>query len=153
GPRHRPRVHRRRRARRDHRPGGPPPPSPAVAEAGRGRPRAAPSGRCWRRGRRSRVPPVRAIVIYESLTGNTRRAAEVIAAELQAAGHQAVACPTTAVDYQALQEADVVIVGGWTDGFVLFGQRPGRAGRLRKLPTLVGKRAVCYVTYAMNAGK
>lgn len=96
---------------------------------------------------------MRAIVIYESLTGNTRRAAEVIAAELQAAGHQAVACPTTAVDYQALQEADVVIVGGWTDGFVLFGQRPGRAGRLRKLPTLVGKRAVCYVTYAMNAGK
>lgn len=94
-----------------------------------------------------------AVVIYESLTGNTRRAGEIIAAELRAAGHDAVACPTTAIDYQALHEADLVIVGGWTDGLFFVGQRPGRAGRLRKLPSLVGKRAVCYVTYALDAGR
>jgi hypothetical protein len=93
-----------------------------------------------------------AVVIYESLTGNTRKASERIAEVLRAAGHQAVACPTTAVDYQALHEADVVVVGGWTDGFFLVGQRPGRAGRLRKLPTLAGKRVVCFVTYALDAG-
>lgn len=94
-----------------------------------------------------------AVVIYESLTGNTRKAAHLIAAELRAAGHDAVACPTTGIDYQALHEADLVVVGGWTDGLFFVGQRPGRAGRLRSLPSLVGKRAVCFVTYALDAGK
>ena len=96
---------------------------------------------------------MRAVVIYESLTGNTRKAAGMIAAELQAAGHQAVACAVDGVDYQALHEADVVIVGGWTDGLFFIGQRPGRAGRLRKMPALAGKRAVCFVTYALDPGK
>ena len=93
-----------------------------------------------------------AIVIYESLTGNTRKAADLIAAELRAAGHEAVTCPTFDIDYAALQRADLVVVGGWTDGLFFVGQRPGRASRLRKLPALRGKRAVCFVTYALDAG-
>src|SRR3712207_1893810 len=96
---------------------------------------------------------MRAIVIYESLTGNTRKAAGIIADELQAAGHDAVACPTSAIDYQALHDADLVVVGGWTDGLFFVAQRPGRSGRLRKLPALRGKRAVVFVTYALDSGK
>jgi len=95
---------------------------------------------------------VRVVVIYESLTGNTRKASHLIADELVAAGHTAVACPTTAVDYQALHDADLVVVGGWTDGLFFVGQKPGRAGRIRNLPALSGKRAVCFVTYAIDAG-
>jgi hypothetical protein len=95
---------------------------------------------------------VRVVVIYESLTGNTRRASHLIADELVAAGHEAVVCPTTHVDLHALQQADLVVVGGWTDGLFFVGQRPGRAGRLRGLPALAGKRAVCFVTYALDAG-
>lgn len=96
---------------------------------------------------------MRVVVIYESLTGNTRKASHLIADELVAAGHTAVACPTTGIDYQALHEADVVVIGGWTDGLFFVGQKPGRAGRLRNLPALVGKRAVCFVTYALDAGR
>lgn len=92
-------------------------------------------------------------VVYESLTGNTRKAADLIAAELRAAGHGVVVCPTFDIDYAALQRADLVVVGGWTDGFFFVGQRPGRASRLRKLPALKGKRAVCFVTYALDAGR
>jgi hypothetical protein len=61
-------------------------------------------------------------------------------------------CPITAIDYQALAEADLVVVGTWTDGLVLFGQRPGRAGRLKKLPYISGKRCAVFVTYAIDAG-
>ena len=96
---------------------------------------------------------MRVVVIYESLTGNTRKASSIIAAELEALGHTAVACPTTAVDYQALHEADLVVVGGWTDGLFFVGQKPGRASRIRNLPALAGKRAACFVTYALDAGK
>src|SRR5579864_4333022 len=94
-----------------------------------------------------------AVVISESLTGNTRRAASLIAVELAARGMAATACPITAIDYQALSDADLVIVGTWTDGVVLFGQRPGRAHRLRAMPSIAGKRAVVYCTYAIDPGR
>ena len=96
---------------------------------------------------------MRVVVIYESLTGNTRKASHRIVEELRSAGHEAEAYPTDGVDLADLQQADLVVVGGWTDGFFFVGQRPGRAGRLRKLPALAGKEAVCFVTYALDAGK
>jgi hypothetical protein len=96
---------------------------------------------------------VRAVIIYESLTGNTRRAAHLIAAGLTAAGWNVTPCPTTAVDYQALGAAELVIIGTWTDGAVFIGQRPGRAGRLKKLPVLDHKRCIVYLTYAIDQGR
>jgi hypothetical protein len=99
------------------------------------------------------MPASTAIVIHESLTGHTRRAGELIAERLTAAGMDAVACATTRVDLAALAAADLVVVGSWTDGIVIVGQRPGRAGRLRKLPAMAGKRAAVYCTYAVDPGR
>lgn len=96
---------------------------------------------------------MRAIVVYESLTGNTEAAGHIIAAELTAAGVESVACPITQVNLQALSEADLVVVGSWTDGLFFFGQRPGRPGRLARLPIIDGKLAAVYCTYAINAGQ
>ena len=94
---------------------------------------------------------MRAVVIYESLTGNTKRAAEIIGRELSARGTATTVCAITAVDLQALSEADLVVVGTWTDGFFVVGQRPGRAGRLKeRLPAMRGKRAATFVTFALE---
>jgi len=95
---------------------------------------------------------MRAAVIYESLTGNTRRAARLIGQELTRAGAEVSVFPATEVDYQALADADVVIVGSWTDGLVFVGQRPGRASRLRRLPVLADKNCLVFCTYAINCG-
>ena len=46
-----------------------------------------------------------------------------------------------------------MIVGSWVDGLVVVGQRPGRLGRIKGMPALAGKRAVVYLTYAIDAGK
>ena len=96
---------------------------------------------------------MRATVVYESLTGNTATAGQLIAAELTAAGIEAVACPINQVDHQSLSQSELVVVGSWTDGLFFFGQRPGRAGRLATLPVIDGKKAAVYCTYAVNAGK
>ena len=95
---------------------------------------------------------MKAVVIFESLTGNTRKAAGIIAAELERSGVSTAVSAITAVNYQALADADLVIIGTWTDGLVLFGQRPGRSGRLKKLPYFTGKKCAVYVTYAIDAG-
>jgi hypothetical protein len=96
---------------------------------------------------------MRAVVIYESLTGNTARAAELIAATAQQAGADVSVFDINAIGLKELAEADVVFVGTWVDGLVLFGHRPGRAGKLRRLPVIDGKRAAVFMTYAVHAGK
>lgn len=96
---------------------------------------------------------MRAVVIYESLTGNTAKAGRAIAAALSAEGLPTMAFSITRIDYQALADAELVIVGSWVDGFILVGQRPGRLGRVKAMPALAGKRAVVYLTYAIDPGK
>ena len=94
------------------------------------------------------------MVIYESLTGNTRRAAGLIGGQLASGGLDVInLSPANAVDLQALSAAELVVVGTWTDGILVVGQRPGRAGRLQQLPAMRGKRAVVFCTYAINPGK
>ena len=94
-----------------------------------------------------------AIVIYESLTGNTKKASQLMGKELTRAGVDTTVCNITQIDYQALADADLVIIGSWTDGIILFGQRPGRAGRIRSMPALAGKKAAVFCTYAVDQGK
>lgn len=97
---------------------------------------------------------MKAIVLYESLTGKTAKTAHLIGGYLQQSGITVTSvCNVTDIDLQALSEADTVIVGTWVDGLIFFGQRPGRQGRLWGLPVLSGKRAFVYLTYAVDAGK
>lgn len=96
---------------------------------------------------------MRTVVIYESRTGNTSRAAELIAAELRAAGHEAVTFPTTGVDLKSVADADLVIAGTWVDGLILFGHRPGGAGKwVKHVPELWNKPTFAYMTYAVRPG-
>jgi hypothetical protein len=93
------------------------------------------------------------VVIYESLTGNTARAARLVADEVAAHGVEVSIYPITDIGLKDLAEADIVYIGTWVDGLVLFGHRPGRAGRIRSMPVIDGKRVAAFMTYAVHAGK
>ncbi len=92
------------------------------------------------------------VVIYESRSGNTKRAAELIASGVIRDGGTAAAYPSTAVDLAAVSAADLVVVGTWTDGLFFFGQRPGGSMRLWEMPDIHHKRAAVFCTYAKNPG-
>ena len=96
---------------------------------------------------------MRAVVIYESMTGNTARAARLIADEVAAQGVEVSVYPITDIGLKDLAEADIVFVGTWVDGLILFGHRPGRAGRIKAMPVIDGKRVAAFMTYAVHAGK
>jgi len=94
------------------------------------------------------------VVTYESRTGNTRKAAQLVAGGLKDAGADVTVGPVETVGYKALADADLVVVGSWTDGAFIIGQRPGGAGNIaRSLPDLWDKRAYSFVTYALNPGR
>ena len=97
---------------------------------------------------------MKAVVVVESLTGNTRKAGELIARKLQQQ-HVGITdvCAVRQPDHAAIQAADLVIVGTWVHGLFVVGQAPWGAGALAKLPAMTGKRAVAFCTFALNPGK
>jgi flavodoxin len=90
---------------------------------------------------------VKIVVLFQSMRGTTRKVAGMIGEALADRGHDVHTYPVTAFDYQKLAEADLVIVGTWTDGLILFGQRPGQMGKLNIMPDIPGKRVGVFVTY------
>lgn len=97
---------------------------------------------------------MKAALLVESLTGNTWKAAELIADKLQQerwtiTGLSKVGKP----DLQSVHAADIVLVGTWTHGLFVVGQAPFALGNIANLPTMRGKQAACFLTFALNAGK
>ena len=97
---------------------------------------------------------MKAAILIESLTGNTWKAGELIAANLQQEGWQISGFASLKQpDHAAIQAADVVIVGTWVHGLFVVGQAPWGVDRLRALPTMSGKKVAAFCTYALNPGK
>ncbi len=97
---------------------------------------------------------MKAAILVESLTGNTWRAAEYVADLLQQerwsiTGLSKVRQP----DYSSIQEADLILVGTWVHGAFIVGQAPWAANSIANLPTMRGKKAAAFCTYALNPGK
>jgi len=97
---------------------------------------------------------MKAALLVESLTGNTWEAAELIADQLQQerwtiTGLSKVRQP----DLASVQAADIVLVGTWVHGLFVVGQLPWAANAIANLPTMRGKRAAAFCTFALNPGK
>ena len=92
------------------------------------------------------------VVIHQSRTGNTQRAAELIGGAVAATGATVTVRPVTNLDYGELALADLVFVGTWVDGLVLFGHRPGDARKISQIPPLWDKKVVAFMTHAVNPG-
>ena len=91
-------------------------------------------------------------VVYASRTGNTRRAAELIGTAVEERGHGVTIQSVDDLDYKALADADLVVLGTWVSGHFVIGQKPGDARRLAKVPKLTGKPVAIFLTYALNPG-
>jgi len=96
---------------------------------------------------------MKAVVMYMSRTGNTERAAELVGAELVERGVQTVVRPIDGLDYNEVADADLICVGTWVDGIILFGHRAGDTARISRGPALWDKPVGAFMTYALHAGK
>ena len=91
------------------------------------------------------------LVTYVSLRGHTRQAAEAIATAARAQGSDVVVRPIRDLQVSDVEQADVLFVGTWLRGWILFGVRPAGAKRLlAALPSLSGKRVGIFCTYAVS---
>jgi flavodoxin len=92
------------------------------------------------------------LVIYNSRNGNTQDAAEAIAQAADNQFHTTVSTKSVIEVQQAdVEQADVIFVGTWVHGWILFGVRPAGAELwVPALPSLEGKPVGVFCTYAFN---
>lgn len=95
---------------------------------------------------------MKVLVTYRSRTGNTEAAAEYIGGEFANRGHDVLVRPYDGLDFAEVSAADLVCVGTWVDGLILFGHRPGETGKLREIPMLWNKPTAAFMTYAFHPG-
>jgi len=97
---------------------------------------------------------VKAALLVESLTGNTWRAAELIADDLRQEGWTITGLDRVRTpDLAAIQAADMVLVGTWVHGLFVVGQTPWALSTISNLPAMRGKQAAVFCTFALNPGK
>ena len=93
------------------------------------------------------------VVIHQSRSGNTKKAAELIGGAVTSLGNKVTVRSTENLDYKELANADLIFVGTWVDGLILFGHRPGDIGKLNLIPPLWSKNVIAFMTHAANPGK
>jgi flavodoxin len=92
-----------------------------------------------------------AAILVESLTGNTWKAAEQVAAHLEQerwtiTGLTRMHTP----DHAAIQAAEVVLIGTWVHGLIVVGVAPYGLATIGALPAMRGKKAAVFCTFAIN---
>ena len=101
------------------------------------------------RTRRSRLAPVLLLPALLALPGRAEDGSVPFGSERWTiTGLSKVGKP----DLQSVHDADIVLVGTWTHGLFVVGQTPFALGNIANLPTMRGKQAACFLTFALNAG-
>lgn len=92
-------------------------------------------------------------VMYQSLRGGTRRAADAIAMSFQGLGSDVGIYPVTNIDAQFILDADLLVIGTWTDGLFGIGAKPAQVGKLNTLPDISQKKTSLFITYEISPTK
>ncbi len=98
------------------------------------------------------VEPKRVVVVVDSLGGKTRSAGEAISRVLEGTGASVSVLRIQEATAPVLADADLVVLGTWTEGLVVANVGPSRAVRafLDALPPLHGMRAAVFCTYGFS---
>lgn len=97
---------------------------------------------------------MRLAIVYDSRTGTTKAAAEMMAEVAISKGHDCSVVPVQGADPADVSGADAVCVGSWTEGLFFILQHATKA-TMEFIDTLSleGKPAAVFCTYKTSVGK
>lgn len=92
------------------------------------------------------------LVLYESRGGTTKATAEAIAGAMRARGKDASLRPLGEAADAEVRGADVIVLGTWVQGFVLFRVGPAKPVHtwLQRCPRLDGTPAAVFCTFSFD---
>jgi flavodoxin len=94
------------------------------------------------------------VIVYETSTGTTAKAAEAMGRQFLAQGHRCDVLSVSKADPAEVVKADLICIGGWVHGFFVVGQHPsgGALKFIARLGNLSGKQVAVFCTYKIAAG-
>jgi flavodoxin len=97
---------------------------------------------------------MRAVILYQSKTGTTKKFAELTKAHLVDKGIEAVLSPIKSYTKEMLDGADYVFLGCWTNGLFIFLQHPDKEWTdfAKKLPENGNAKIALFTTYKLLTG-
>jgi flavodoxin len=94
---------------------------------------------------------MKVLVLFNSQKGHTQAAAEAMAQAAISLGHEPAVKAVNQVRASDVEGADLLFIGTWVQGFILFGVKPANATLwVPSLPPLKGKRVAAFCTYRFN---
>jgi len=96
----------------------------------------------------------KAVVVYRSHSGVTRRYGEEIGAYVASRGVAATVVSVGECDMASLAGADYLLLGCWTSGFFIVMQHPDEPwlAFVRDMPPTPGPRVALFTTYKLATG-
>jgi flavodoxin len=94
------------------------------------------------------------VIVYDSSTGTTAKAAEAMGKMLENNGHQCRVQSVSQADPAEVSEADLICIGSWVKGLFIIRQHPTERSMwfMDRLGNLAGKKAVVFCTYKLATG-
>ncbi len=97
---------------------------------------------------------MRIAIVYDSRTGTTKAAAEMMAGQATGKGHQCTAVSVQDADPADVSRADAVCIGSWTEELFFILQHATRATMdFIDTLSLESKKAAVFCTYKTSPGK
>ncbi len=91
---------------------------------------------------------MKVLVLYQSQKGHTQAASEAMAETARGLGHDTTIKAVSQVRASDVEQADMLFIGTWVQGFILFGVKPARVTLwVPSLPSLQGKPVAIFCTY------
>jgi flavodoxin len=96
----------------------------------------------------------RAVIVYRSRTGTTRRLAEEIGRFLASRDIEPRVVSVGDCDVQALRDVDFLLLGCWTSGLMIVRQHPDQPwiDFAREIPSTTAPRVGLFTTYKLATG-
>jgi flavodoxin len=97
----------------------------------------------------------RAVIVYRSRTGTTRRLAQEIGAFLATREILPEVVSVGECDVEALRDVDLLLLGCWTGGLMIAAQHPDKPwiDFVQAMPVLTGPRIGLFTTYKLATGR
>jgi len=97
---------------------------------------------------------MRALIVYHSRKGTTRKFAEKIAEKLFSKNVEVITKDIEKTTHSDLENCDILYMGSWTNGRFLFNQKPAHewVNFAEKLPKADNKKTVLFTTYSLKTG-
>lgn len=94
------------------------------------------------------------LIIYDSMTGTTAKAAQAMGTILQQQGHTCQVESLSQVNPAQLSEADLICIGSWVKGLFIIRQHPteGIMRFIEQSENLAGKDVLLFCTYKLAVG-